>query len=94
MLTYKAVKETVVLAEEDKEGNRYLCAYVVSDGKVTISSLREHLSENLPHYMIPSFFVQIDRMILTPNGKIDRKALPTLKGSINTDVEYIDPILM
>ncbi|MCP4213392.1 MAG: non-ribosomal peptide synthetase, partial [bacterium] len=46
---------------------------------------------NLPDYMIPSYFVKLDGMPLTPNGKIDRKALPHPEGEINTGVEYTPP---
>ncbi|UCH93755.1 MAG: amino acid adenylation domain-containing protein [Candidatus Aminicenantes bacterium] len=70
------IDECVVQAREDEKGGRYLCAYIVSREKPGISKLREFLAENLPDYMIPSFFVFLDKMPLTPNRKIDRRALP------------------
>mgnify|MGYP005834128821 CR=1 FL=1 len=91
LLSCEAVKEAVVIAREDKEGVKYLCAYIVPEGDVTISGLHEQLSQSLPDYMIPSYFIQLDRLPLTPNGKIDRKALPVPDGNINMGTEYIAP---
>ncbi|MCX6584764.1 MAG: amino acid adenylation domain-containing protein [Candidatus Aminicenantes bacterium] len=78
LLKISGVKKAVVLAvEEAKEKeNKYLCAYFVSDKEYGISELRENLSRELPEYMIPSCFVRVEKMPLTANGKIDRKALP------------------
>lgn len=73
------VKETVVVAKDGKGGgDKHLCAYVVPDAlsSLSVSALREHLTRNLPYYMVPSYFVLLDKIPLTPNGKIDRKALP------------------
>ncbi|UCH97564.1 MAG: hypothetical protein JSV88_12130, partial [Candidatus Aminicenantes bacterium] len=75
------VKEALVLAKGDDD--KYLCAYIVSnsakafDKSSSISSgLRKYLSQSLPDYMIPSYFVYLEQIPLTPSGKIDRKALP------------------
>ncbi len=76
LLGHEQVKQAVVVVtgEENKE----LCAYVTAEpGKeLDIKDLKNYLSERLPEYMIPARFMQIDRMPLTPNGKIDRKKLP------------------
>ena len=58
---------------------------------MTIQGIRQHLSNELPDYMIPAYFVELEEMPLTPNGKIDRKELPEPDGSINTGVEYVAP---
>jgi len=91
LLKNEEIKETVVVDREDKQGNKYLCAYIVSGKEMTISELRGCLSKKLPDYMIPAYFMQIEKMPLTPNGKIDRKALPEPDGEINTGVEYVAP---
>ncbi len=91
LLSHEAVKETVVIARDDDRGSKYLCAYVVGDKELTVLELREHLSKDLPDYMIPSYFIQLEKLPLTPNGKVDRKALPEPDGSINSGVEYIAP---
>jgi acyl-CoA synthetase (AMP-forming)/AMP-acid ligase II/acyl carrier protein len=72
------VLETVVLAWEHKPGDKRLVAYVVPNPKSTITSkeLRNFLARRLPDYMIPYAFVLLDAMPVTPNGKVDRRALP------------------
>lgn len=72
---YDGIREAVVLDREDQAGERYLCAYLVSNQPVQEQAVRSHLSRFLPYYMIPTQFIQIDRIPLTPNGKIDRKTL-------------------
>ncbi len=76
LLNLPGVKETVVIVREERSGNKYLCAYIVSGKKYRILELRAFLAKGLPDYMIPSYFVQLERMPLTFNGKIDRRALP------------------
>jgi len=74
---HRAVQEVVVLAQEAGDGERRLIAYVVRDNGATATAndLRGFLKERLPAYMIPSGIILLDSMPLTPNGKIDRKAL-------------------
>ena len=91
LLKNEVIKEAVVIAKEDEEGNKYLCAYIVCEYNTGVSELREYLSRELPEYMIPSYFIQMDKMPLTSNGKIDRKALPETDGNINTGEKYIAP---
>jgi amino acid adenylation domain-containing protein/non-ribosomal peptide synthase protein (TIGR01720 family) len=72
----QGVREAVVLAREDAPGSRRLAAYVVvANSDVNVADLRRTLGTKLPDYMVPSAFVVLDSMPLTPNGKIDRKAL-------------------
>ncbi|MCP5106100.1 MAG: amino acid adenylation domain-containing protein, partial [bacterium] len=72
------IKEVVVLLEEEEDGDKYLCAYLTTDPGVSleVSELRECLAGELPNHMIPSYFVQLDKIPMTRNGKVDRKALP------------------
>ncbi|TPG85648.1 amino acid adenylation domain-containing protein [Brevibacillus laterosporus] len=91
LLAHEAVRETMVVDKEDSSGATYLCAYIVLREGVTIKEIREFLSANVPDYMIPSHFVQLDRMPLTQNGKIDRKALPEPEGNLMTGAEYEAP---
>jgi amino acid adenylation domain-containing protein len=77
LVNLDVVKEAVVVAREDAAGDARLVAYVVpSTERPTPSLLRRSLAEKLPEYMIPSAFVLLDTMPLTPTGKIDRQALP------------------
>ena len=56
--------------------NRYLCAYYTTKETVTAADLRSYGQRHLPNYMLPSQFVQLEKMPLTDNGKVDKKALP------------------
>src|SRR6202035_2165629 len=79
LLAHPAVRESVVLAREDAPGEKRLVAYVVArsgDLATTASNLHAHLREALPDYMLPAAFVALDALPRTPNGKVDRKALP------------------
>jgi len=91
LLKVKEIKEAVVVDRKDKQGNIFLCAYVVLNGNISmeISTLRSLLSGKLPDYMIPAYFVQLDKIPLTDNNKVDRKALPD--PGIKTVDEYIAP---
>ncbi len=75
---HAAVQETVVIAREDAPGDKRIVAYLVGSGETapTVSELRSYLKQKLPEYMIPSAFVFLKAMPLSPNGKADRKALP------------------
>jgi amino acid adenylation domain-containing protein len=76
ILNVGGIKEVVVVVKEDETDDRFLCAYIVSDVKVNILALKESLGKELPDYMIPTYFVQVDNIPLTENGKIDKRALP------------------
>ncbi len=77
------VKEAVVMAREDQPGQRRLVAYVAghapsspSDAHALRIHLKAHLKAHLPEYMVPADIVAVDAWPLTPNGKLDRRALP------------------
>ena len=70
------VKEAIVRKREDQHGNASLCAYVVGKGDVDQVALRKYLQQQLPDYMIPSYWVMLQKLPITPNGKVDLKALP------------------
>ena len=75
LLKHEAVKDIVVVAKEDQEQNKYLAAYFTGN-PVNSQELRAHVGKHLPGYMVPSFFIYLPNFPLTPNGKIDWKALP------------------
>ncbi|MED1913794.1 non-ribosomal peptide synthase/polyketide synthase [Bacillus thuringiensis] len=91
LMTVASVRKTIVIARENEAGQKDLCAYFVADKELTVNELRAALIPLLPAYMIPAHFVQLDQMPLTPNGKIDRKALPAPKGDIQTGINYSAP---
>ncbi|KJB88043.1 hypothetical protein AZ66_09755, partial [Paenibacillus sp. E194] len=86
-----SVKEGVVVAREDGQGDAYLCAYVVAEGELDAAELRRCMGQHLPGYMIPSFFVQLEELPLTPNGKLDRRGMPSPEGQAVSGVEYVAP---
>ncbi|MDM8554700.1 amino acid adenylation domain-containing protein [Desulfococcaceae bacterium HSG7] len=90
---HPAIQETVVTAHEDAPGDKRLVAYVcLAQDQLPISELRILLKQKLPDYMIPSYFIQLDKLPLTANGKVDRKALPDpLKAGTDSGVKYVAP---
>ncbi|SYX84223.1 non-ribosomal peptide synthetase [Paenibacillus alvei] len=91
LLLHEQIQDAIVVAQIGEDGQAYLCAYIVSEMELSASALRNHVSTSLPSYMIPSYFVQMDRLPLTPNGKVDRKALPEPDGEVVTGAEYAAP---
>ena len=71
----------------------FLSAYFIQSKRINISNLREYLSNYLPKYMIPSYFTVLDDFPYTPNGKINKKALPVPKEILNGDSQrnYVAP---
>jgi amino acid adenylation domain-containing protein len=90
---HETVRECVVLAREDRPGDYRLVAYVVEDRELTaeIGELRSYLENRLPAYMVPSAFVKLDRLPMTPNGKIDRKALPAPEQNSQRQDSFLAP---
>ncbi|MCP5102422.1 MAG: amino acid adenylation domain-containing protein, partial [bacterium] len=92
LLAHEDIIEAVVIAgkKENQPGEQqYLCAYTVSKKEGEIPGLRGYLARELPDYMIPPFFVQLDKIPLTPNGKVDKKSLPD--PDPDTGDDYIAP---
>jgi amino acid adenylation domain-containing protein/non-ribosomal peptide synthase protein (TIGR01720 family) len=90
LMRVEGVNEAVVMTRQDETGANSLCAYVAGDRVLTAEELRAALSHTLPAYMVPSYFVQVDKMPLTPNGKVDRKALPEPEAGAGRE-EYRAP---
>jgi len=89
---HPAIREAVVIAREDTPGDKRLVAYVVADQDDQLAgALRAHLTTCLPKYMVPAAYVRLDAFPLTPNGKLDRRALPIPDGQIDSSREYEAP---
>jgi amino acid adenylation domain-containing protein/non-ribosomal peptide synthase protein (TIGR01720 family) len=91
LLAHPGIKDTVVTAPEDENDEKNLCAYVTAapGQNPSAADLKKYLSNELPDYMIPVYFVQLERFPLTANGKIDRQALPAPVFDIGAD--YVAP---
>ncbi|HEU4558917.1 MAG TPA: amino acid adenylation domain-containing protein, partial [Longimicrobium sp.] len=93
LASHPAIKETAVIARETDAGDRRLVGYWVPvEGSVEpdAASLRLHLKALLPEYMVPSAYVRLERLPLTANGKLDRRALPEPESSV-TDARPAEP---
>ncbi len=68
----------MVIVDENRSGEKKLAAYLIlkKKGGIDINSLITFLKEKIPDYMVPSYFIELDKFPLTPNGKINRKAFP------------------
>lgn len=75
------VRDCVVTAREGASGEAELAAYLLAEGTPDSAELRRHVAAQLPEVMVPRHFVTLDRFPLTPNGKIDRKALPAAQAT-------------
>jgi amino acid adenylation domain-containing protein/FkbH-like protein len=92
--SHPAVADTIVIAREDRPGEKRLVAYVVVRQEKSVASdeLRRTIKEKLPEFMTPSSFVFLPKLPLTPNGKVDRQALPApQEEQRNTDGGFVAP---
>lgn len=88
---FDGVKDAVAVDRVDSKGDKYICAYIVTNSQLDRQELREYLSQKLPSYMIPQQFVKIDAIPLTPNGKVDRNKLPHSDIELPNDTIYEAP---
>ncbi|MBD7912902.1 non-ribosomal peptide synthetase, partial [Clostridium cibarium] len=88
LLRHELIREVVVIARDDISSSKYLCAYFVADRELTVGEMKQHLMDKLPEYMLPSYYIQLEKIPLTINGKIDQRELPEPYGRINTGTEY------
>ncbi|OOM73735.1 linear gramicidin synthase subunit D [Clostridium puniceum] len=89
-LKLENVKEVVVVDKIDQNGDKYLCAYITSNMELDVISLKNEILKELPEYMVPSYIIQIDKMPVTHNGKVNRSALPENYEGVHAKT-YIAP---
>lgn len=88
---FPGIQLTAVVDRRDENGHQYLVGYYTAEEYIDESELKEHLLKILPKYMIPNYFVQMQKMPMTVSGKIDRKSLPTPDFSLAVH-EYVPPV--
>ncbi|WP_054741285.1 non-ribosomal peptide synthetase [Cellulosilyticum ruminicola] len=81
---------TVVARSEDGIAS-YLCAYYVADETVSVDELKSYLAMQLPEYMIPSYFIKLEKLPTLPNGKINKKVLPNPSKEVGIGTQYVAP---
>ena len=85
---YEGIKQVCVIADDNRDGSKHLLAYYVPSSRngvpvgITTQHLRTFVRGKLPQYMIPARFISLDRLPLSPNGKVDRFALPPLRETV------------
>lgn len=92
ILRFPDIDKAVVTAKNDEQGRTFLIAYLVTSNRVPITNLRSYLGNNIPRYMVPSYFVVLNELPYLPNGKINKKALPLPNlSAFQTDKTYVAP---
>lgn len=86
----ESISEAVTCIKQSSDGVKHIVAYVVSDEKVDTGAIKKALVSELPRYMIPAFVVQVEKMPLNENGKIDKSALPEVDMNVHKD--YVKPV--
>jgi amino acid adenylation domain-containing protein len=91
LLQHESVDEAAVMVRTNASGEKDLVAYVTGSDS-TVAALRQYLSNRLPAFMVPGYFVALEALPLTPNGKIDRKRLPDPSGAtMASGIAYVPP---
>lgn len=90
IVQHSSVQAAVVVDAQDAHGNTTLCAYVVIADGIEMNQLKFDLAHVLPEYMLPQYWVSLDALPLTQNGKVDRKALPA-PDVAQSQVDYEAP---
>lgn len=91
---HSMVQQAVVIDRDEPSGDKQLIAYVVPTigAKPVLKELRQALERQLPHYMLPSAIVVLEQLPLSPNGKVDRKALPALEpAQQRSETKFVAP---
>ncbi len=85
---YEGIKDATVAAFDSPAGGAFIAAYVVSDGKIDCDALKAFIGRKKPQYMVPEVIMQIPAIPLTPNQKVNRRALPKPERTVS---EYVSP---
>ncbi len=87
----KGVKEAAVTAHTASAGQTELCAYIVTEEGTESETVQQALRNEMPAYMVPAFFETLEALPVTPNGKLDRRALPEPRKKAHTGRAFTEP---
>ncbi|MFS1513884.1 amino acid adenylation domain-containing protein [Chengkuizengella sp. SCS-71B] len=87
----EGVEEVAVLNKKDETGIDFLCAYIIKKPTISVDEMKKMLHRKMPNYMVPQYFIELDEMPLTTNGKVNRAQLLNLAVEFSSEVEYIPP---
>lgn len=91
MIGYGGITDCACVVLKDYNNQDYIAAYYLSKEDVAINEVRKHLLKFLPEYMIPEAYCHIDKIPMTPNGKVDKKSLPEInKSQMSVETEYVE----
>lgn len=90
ILSYESILKVVVLDIEVEKNEKQLCAYYVSEQKITVREFKDYLWDKIPDYCIPLYYVQVDEIPLNKNGKINRSKLANPLKNIYSNNEYVE----
>ncbi|WP_432409134.1 amino acid adenylation domain-containing protein [Wukongibacter sp. M2B1] len=91
LLKYGGIKDVVVTVNEGLDSHKFLSAYIVMSEETSIEGIRNYINNFLPKYMIPTYFIDLDKLPLTINGKVDKNLLPEPKKQYGTADDYQAP---
>ena len=86
LAAHPAIKQAVVACKKDPAESEALCAYLVLRQQVDISEVKMYLADRLPQYMVPAYWIILEKVPLTPNGKIDVRSLPGPSQALAKDM--------
>lgn len=91
MMQYKDINKVILSSRTDKKGRQYIVAYLTVDNRISINNLKIYLGKHIPKYMIPTYFMILDKFPYLPNGKIDKKSLPIPNENTMQNKKYVAP---
>ncbi|CAM1358033.1 amino acid adenylation domain-containing protein [Tenacibaculum xiamenense] len=91
LFKHTSISNCCIVTKDDINGNKSLIGYVVSEGNFDKEATESFLKESLPYYMVPTLWVELEKMPLTANGKVDKKNLPEPNETILSSKTFVEP---